>query len=87
VMTLVGTKLTEREIDVLDWLIHRLGLPSRSEALRRCYLETAKRHGLRALVLAEIADERSRHPIRTRSRPGTRATIAKASGQDLDGPA
>jgi hypothetical protein len=83
----VALKLTEREIDVLEWLILRFDLPSRSEALRRCYLDTAQRAGLRTLVLAEIADERSRHPIRTRSRPGTRATIAKASGQDLDGPA
>jgi hypothetical protein len=84
---LVGVKLTEREIDVLNWLILRLNLPSRSEALRHCYLDTAQRAGLRTLVLAEIADERSRHPIRTRARPGTRRTRARANGQEADGPA
>lgn len=86
-LTLVGVKLTEREIDVLDWLVVRLDLPSRSEALRRCYLDTAQRAGLRTLVLAEIADERSRHPIRTRSRPSSRRVRAKAAGQEADGPA
>jgi hypothetical protein len=87
VLTLVGAKLTEREIDVLDWLVGRLGIPSRSEALRRSLLDAAKRAGLRTLVLAEIADERSRHPIRFRANRPARRPRSPAQPEYESGPA
>lgn len=61
-MTQVVTlKLTVPELEILDWLVNKLESESRSQALRRAFLDHAKAAGLRTAELQRARLERSAH--------------------------
>jgi Arc/MetJ-type ribon-helix-helix transcriptional regulator len=60
-MAVVTVKLTDAELDLLDWLVARLDAGSRSDALRRALTGAASREGIRTTALLDVADERAAH--------------------------
>ena len=62
----ITLKLTTAEIEVLDWLMSRVGVESRSQALRFALVQSANREGLSKGELMRMREERSEHlPRRT----------------------
>lgn len=70
---IVTLKLTQAEMDLLDWLAHKLDAPSRSDALRRALSHTANTAGVQPTALLDVRDEREQHKPRRSTRNMRRA--------------
>jgi hypothetical protein len=64
----VGIKLTEAETDVLDWLVSRLDLLSRSDALRMGMAHLAQQQGIQGQAIEDVIDSRRKVQPRRRRR-------------------
>lgn len=61
---IVTLKMTEAELDILDWLMARLDRESRSDALRHSVVELARTLGLASGPSLSAMEERLNHPPR-----------------------
>jgi hypothetical protein len=64
VVTLVAVKLTEAELDALDWLAAIEQAPSRSELIRLLLVYRARFRGISPARLHQLREEREHHPPR-----------------------
>lgn len=64
----VTVKLTEIEARLLDWLLKRRRLDSRSDVIRVSVLEACRAAGIREPEFAEVARQRREHPPKPRVR-------------------
>lgn len=60
----IPVKMTSGESDLLDWLMHRLNMDSRSQVLRAVLVAEAQRSGVNSAELRAVVEERENHPPR-----------------------
>lgn len=58
---IVTVKLTPAEVEILDWLMHRRDLESRSQAIRSALREVVERLGVNRASLDQLREERTNH--------------------------
>lgn len=76
----VTLKLTQAELDVLEWLMRKADVDSRSQAIRFALIQTAAREGIRPNEIMRMQEERSEHLPR-RSRLIARLIGSRQSGR------
>ena len=82
-ITIITLKMTEGEIDLLDWIVQQRGYGNRSEALRQCMIQQASMSGANYPAVLDARKERSNHPPRKRRRRGKPKPLVQVLGRVL----